>query len=849
VTALLQDSQGNLWAGTANGPLRFDGQEWMNILPGISVTILTEGPPGVVWVGGLQGLIQYNLETEEQTRFDSANSGLATNWVRDLYVDQAEGLWVSTYAINRTSRSPWWAVGVGFLFFGYLFVNTYRGYVQTPETRARRLGRQIIAEPHKLYPDIYTLLANDTDAPAVLSRLAGYISDAGDQTGAEATSALAALASNSPVDHALGETVVALKADSARMWAEALHRLHSLLAVVLASRRVPEIADLELTANPGKRSGEISLRVGNQSIETLPPFLSQGTAEAWRALERVCLALHKYQEVDAATDRLSYLAEALSATEAAQTATHALGPPEGIVMTKMTDQWRAAVTNEINEVSGRADLRLELRTRQMHRAAQVTLSLQLQNDGRAAAENVSVTLQPGPSSSVAGETRLEFERIPSGRAMPIELSIAPTEAEDTRIVCRVTWDDRLAEGNSIEFADVVHFYEVAEEFRRISNPYIVGHPVKSAKMFQGREDTIRYIQDNLSGSVQDRTLVLHGQRRTGKTSILYQLLQGRLGQSFIPVLVDMQELALLVNSTGDFLAELAYQLARTARKAGVDIEEPTPDDFTASSTRVFNRFVDKLEDSLNGRRVVVMFDEFELIEDKIVEGKLDANLLGYFRSLVQHRDGLTFIFTGTHRLEEMSHDYWSILFNIALYRRVSFLTPADAVRLIRQPVAGSLDVDDLAVEKIINLTGGHPYFIQLICWAMVNHCNAQERNYATINDVNDVVQEILMSGEAYFAYIWQQASTLDRLALAGLAHTLQPGKAWARPAEILATLVDGGDTQTQRTVLVDALDRLVTREVLEVAREGTLRYRFQIEVLRLWVQATKSIAALVERRQ
>jgi hypothetical protein len=180
---------------------------------------------------------------------------------------------------------------------------------------------------------------------------------------------------------------------------------------------------------------------------------------------------------------------------------------------------------------------------------------------------------------------------------------------------------------------------------------------------------------------------------------------------------------------------------------------------------------------------------------------------------------------------------------------VSFLTPADAVRLIRQPVAGSLDVDDLAVEKIINLTGGHPYFIQLICWAMVNHCNAQERNYATINDVNDVVQEILMSGEAYFAYIWQQASTLDRLALAGLAHTLQPGKAWARPAEILATLVDGGDTQTQRTVLVDALDRLVTREVLEVAREGTLRYRFQIEVLRLWVQATKSIAALVERRQ
>jgi hypothetical protein len=84
-----------------------------------------------------------------------------------------------------------------------------------------------------------------------------------------------------------------------------------------------------------------------------------------------------------------------------------------------------------------------------------------------------------------------------------------------------------------------------------------------------------------------------------------------------------------------------------------------------SAVRVFNRFLDSLEDRLGQRRLVLMFDEFELIETKIDAGKLDADLLGYFRSLMQHRQGLLFIFTGTHRLEEMSHDYWSILFNIA----------------------------------------------------------------------------------------------------------------------------------------------------------------------------------------
>lgn len=847
---LFEDSQGGIWAGTDIGALRFDGKRWVNLLPKIQVTAFAEDSSGNVWIGSQQGLVQYDLFLQENLgAFNSENSGLVTDWVRDLHVDQNDRVWVSTFATNRTTRSPWLAISLSIIFVGYLFVKSYQSYVKIPETRARRLGRQIIAEPDNLYPTIYPMLAEVEDAPEVLARLAEYLARVGDQTGADTITALASLSSDPDVDAALHQTIQTLRADSDRAWANSLYQLHSLLALVLAARRVPEIADLELVANPGQKTDKVSLRVCKLSVETFPPFLSEGSDEAWHTFEQVCRATHKYREVDVATDRLSYLAKALSATEAAHTATQSLGPPEGIVMVAIANRWREAVTHEINTVSGRAELRLDLRTRQLRRAKQLALVLNLHNDGRAAAENVVITLQPGEGFSPAGEVEIRLERVPSERSIPIELSIMPTDVETVRVVCQLTWDDQLGESNTAEFADVVRFLDVSEEFRRIPNPYIVGHPVKSAEMFHGREDVFRYIEDNLGGAVQDRTLVLHGQRRTGKTSILYQLLHGRLGQNFLPVLIDMQELALLVNSTGDFLGELAYQLARTARKAGVDVEEPALETFETSPTRVFNRFLDTLEDHLGDRRVVVMFDEFELIEHKIVEGKLDANLLGYFRSLIQHRDGLTFIFTGTHRLEEMSHDYWSILFNIALYRRVSFLNSTEATRLIREPVSGVLGIDDLVVEKIMNLTSNQPYFIQLICWALVNHCNVQERNYATINDVNDVIQEILTTGEAHFAYIWQQASPPERLAMAGLAHTLQPGKSWARPPEILETLVAGGDTQTQRPELIEVLDRLVTREVLEVASEGSLRYHFQIEVLRLWVQSTKSVTALVERRE
>ena len=41
----------------------------------------------------------------------------------------------------------------------------------------------------------------------------------------------------------------------------------------------------------------------------------------------------------------------------------------------------------------------------------------------------------------------------------------------------------------------------------------------------------------------NQVLVFCGERRSGKTSILFQILNGRLGERFLPVLVDMQILA------------------------------------------------------------------------------------------------------------------------------------------------------------------------------------------------------------------------------------------------------------------------------------------------------------------
>ena len=80
--------------------------------------------------------------------------------------------------------------------------------------------------------------------------------------------------------------------------------------------------------------------------------------------------------------------------------------------------------------------------------------------------------------------------------------------------------------------------------RDMINPYIAGAPVTEARMFFGREDVFEWIERSLTGRYADHILVIHGQRRVGKTSVLKQLanrlpsmcaaLNGAGGHSLVP---------------------------------------------------------------------------------------------------------------------------------------------------------------------------------------------------------------------------------------------------------------------------------------------------------------------------
>ena len=71
------------------------------------------------------------------------------------------------------------------------------------------------------------------------------------------------------------------------------------------------------------------------------------------------------------------------------------------------------------------------------------------------------------------------------------------------------------------------------EFKPIPNPYIVGNPIKTKDMFYGRQDDFDFIKRKLQAGNQSFIIVFCGERRSGKTSILFQILNGELGPSFL----------------------------------------------------------------------------------------------------------------------------------------------------------------------------------------------------------------------------------------------------------------------------------------------------------------------------
>ena len=257
------------------------------------------------------------------------------------------------------------------------------------------------------------------------------------------------------------------------------------------------------------------------------------------------------------------------------------------------------------------------------------------------------------------------------------------------------------------------------------------------------------------------------------------------------------------------------------------------------------RFLPMVREQIEERVLLLTVDEFEELGARVRRGRLPEEIFPYLRHLIQHEGQLAFIFAGTHKMEALVGDYWSVLFNIAKYKKVSFLSHDETTRLITQPVQSyGMVYDDLAIDEMLRLTACHPYFTQLLCTILVNRCNDAHCSYVTIQDVRDAVEELLETGRAHLTFLWQTSDQeamltlaalpelrdqLDRVSAAAIADRLGEYQIRMKPGQITKTM-----------------EQLTARDIVREIPGTPVSYDFTALLYAHWLRRYKSLSKVVE---
>ncbi|MGH9843154.1 MAG: AAA family ATPase [Blastocatellia bacterium] len=360
------------------------------------------------------------------------------------------------------------------------------------------------------------------------------------------------------------------------------------------------------------------------------------------------------------------------------------------------------------------------------------------------------------------------------------------------------------------------------------NPFIVGPPLREDEFgqFKGRRDLIVKLEEAIFS--QRPSLLLYGRRRTGKTSTLLNLPR-LMSSQFVPVFIDCQN-ARWADSDTMFCYHLARALHDELAKRKLPLHQddglaqPQKSEFEAHAFTRLDEFLDELEVHSRriGKQILLTFDEYERLEEGIRDGKLTRAVLNQIRAIVQHRERLIVLFSGSHRFEELQTVNWSdYLINVRTLH-LNFLAREEARELIEHPTLEfALGYEPGVVDRILDLTHGQPYLVQALGSELVNLINSQKRKQATGADLELAIERVLGAADAYFENNWRECGPAEQAVLCALA----TGEAV-------------GLTTAERQAALQALSR---KELVEQRGE---QWQYTVELFRRWVLKNQVPAAV-----
>lgn len=442
----------------------------------------------------------------------------------------------------------------------------------------------------------------------------------------------------------------------------------------------------------------------------------------------------------------------------------------------------------------------------------------------------------------------------------------PSDEPDGPRRLRIEWWARKLDGTRasgeqvLELLDLDSTDDIEELGDLGSSPYIVGNPVDQAGMFYGRSDIIQRIRVQVAREGVANVILLEGNRRTGKTSILKRLQDPEVLPGWLPVYCSFQQAAgdaeRLGVPTEDLFRAIGMALVKTCFKEGIVIPiEGMPAEaskvFRLKLPKVVNRYfreagdafqalnalVEESIEAVKPRRLLLMLDEFDKVQEGIDSGVTSPQAPENIRNLYQDHTAMAGVLTGSRRIKRLREEYWHALFGFGYRIGVDPLAVADARALVTDPVHGRLQFAPGAVDAIITATARQPFLIQSVCARIFEQAAETSEQRVTLAAAKKAMDALVTDSE-HFKTLWQYAGTARRRYVLWLVHQLQDGEDPVGVDLLSLRLEEASIPLRQDDDVADDLEFLRELELVDQVEEAwKVVYRLTVPLMGRWMKA------------
>lgn len=246
-------------------------------------------------------------------------------------------------------------------------------------------------------------------------------------------------------------------------------------------------------------------------------------------------------------------------------------------------------------------------------------------------------------------------------------------------------------------------------FEKIKNPY-TRYPIRTKDALFGRDKLINQLIDTINKEPSPGYVLIQGERRMGKTSVLYVLEEQLDKLNIETIFFDSQ--SLYSDGENNNIILMKRLIEEYAEKYEKEVVIP-------KNEREFIDFFDK-------KRIVFLIDEFDAYL-----GRLTKKDLPFWNSRPFSNNNLSIVFSAPiSKLRTQPIDMINILLGENSFS-IKPLTSYHVRELIEKPVGSKLHYEPGAVTELIELTGGFPIYVQASCSELVNFMNEKKSNIVT----------------------------------------------------------------------------------------------------------------------